>query len=65
MTRTVRQRGAGQPVVAIAFRGRPWPAVVADMIDGVVVINDLHGVQAARARDSMWESWADPAELAA
>ena len=31
--RTLRRRGGGA-VVSVRLRGRPWPAVLADMIEG-------------------------------
>ena len=65
VSRTVRQRSDGEWVVAIAFRGRPWTAVLADMIDGIMHINDLEGVQACRARDDLWETFSQLLEAAA
>ena len=38
--RTLRRRPGGG-VVSVRLRGRPWPAVLADMIEGVVAVNDL------------------------
>lgn len=64
-TRTVRWRRDGRGVVAVAFRNRPLPAVVSDLIEGVLVINRLDGVDLCRARDDMWESFADSVKLAA
>jgi len=65
VSRTIRQRSDGQAVVAIAFRGRPWNAVLADMIDGVLHVNDLSGASASRARDDLWEAFCHPVEKAA
>lgn len=62
--RTVRRRKDGSVVVAVAIRNRPWPAVVSDMIEGVVVANQLAGADAARLRDDLW-SVAAPALNAA
>lgn len=53
--RTVRHRRGGASV-AIRLRGRPWPAVVADMVEGVVVANRLTGAEAARVRSAMWSA---------
>ena len=36
-------------------RGRPWPAVLADMIEGIVVVNDLTPPRATRVRTELWE----------
>ena len=35
---------------------RPWPAVLADMVEGIVVANHLHGPDADRARARLWSS---------
>jgi len=51
--RTIRIRG-GVPSVAVALKDRPWSAVVADMIEGIVVANRLEGVKADRARAALW-----------
>lgn len=45
-------------VVSVRLAGRPWPAVAADMIEGVVVANGLDttgGDGAGRLRDALWE----------
>ena len=52
--RTVRHRGDGGSTVAVRLRGRPWVAVLADMIEGVVVVNDLTGAAATRCRTALW-----------
>ena len=52
--RTLRRR-AGGAVVAVRVRGRPWPAVLADMIEGVVVANELSPPAATRVRTDLWE----------
>jgi len=49
----------------VAFRSRPWNAVLADMIDGILHINELSGAAASRARDDLWETLSDPIEAAA
>lgn len=51
--RTLRRRGDAA-TVAVRLRGRPWPAVLADMIEGVVVVNRLHGVEADALRSALW-----------
>ncbi len=43
-------------VVAVRTRGRPWVAVAADMIEGVIVANRLAGPQALRVRGTMWSA---------
>ena len=62
--RTVRRR-VGGVTVAVRLRGRPWPAVVADMVEGVVVANRLAGVAADHARAALWEAATTGRELAA
>ncbi len=52
--RTLRRRPSGG-VVAVRVRGRPWPAVLADMIEGIVVVNDLTPPRATRVRTELWE----------
>jgi hypothetical protein len=63
--RSVRHRADGGATIAVVVRGRPWPAVVADMIEGVVVANRLSGAAADRARASLWAAVGDVATVAA
>lgn len=58
VARSLRRRSDGGAVVAVVLRGRPWPAVLADLIDGVVVANRLEGVAADRARSALWAAMA-------
>ncbi len=51
--RTVRRRGDGSFVVAVALRNRSWPAVLADLVEGVVVANRLEGAAADRCRHQL------------
>jgi len=53
--RTIRRRADGGATVAVRLRGRPWPAVLGDMVEGVVVANGLVGADAMRARAALWE----------
>lgn len=48
--RTVRRYPNGQWLVSVRCRGRPAADVVADMVDGVLVVNGLDGDAAARWR---------------
>ncbi len=52
--RSLRRRADGPAVVAVRLKGRPWVAVLADMIDGVLAANDLHGAGAAQVRTALW-----------
>ena len=60
--RTIRrratQRGA-DPVVSIRVKGRPREAVIADMIEGVVISNELAPPAADRLRNELWVVMAD------
>ena len=64
VSRSIVRRGPGV-TVAVALRDRPWGAVVADMVEGVVVANRLAGVAADRARAALWEAATTGRELAA
>ena len=48
------RRHAGGVTVAVATKGRPWGAVVADMVEGVVAANGFDSVHADRARATLW-----------
>ncbi|MGH9118407.1 MAG: hypothetical protein ACRD0A_11210 [Acidimicrobiales bacterium] len=56
--RTLRRRPDGGAVVAVVLRGRPWVAILADLIEGVVAANRLGGVAADRVRSGLWEAMA-------
>lgn len=43
-------------VVSVAVRDRPLAAVVADMIEGVVVLNRLGPAESARVRSALWKA---------
>lgn len=60
--RTVRRRGSGATTVAVAWRGRPWAAVQADLVEGVVVANGLDPAAAEAARSALWAGIGDGAE---
>jgi len=52
--RSIRRHDDGV-VIAVRLRGRPWVAVLADMIEGVVVANRLQPPHADRLRADLWE----------
>ena len=52
-SRTIRRRPNGV-TVSIVLRGRPWAAVLADMIDGIIVANEISGLEADQARTALW-----------
>lgn len=65
VSRSLSRRSDGHVTVAVRLRGRPWGAVLADMVEGVVVTNGLHGVAADRCRRALWEALQDVGDLAA
>ena len=52
--RSLRRQPGGHAMVAIRLRGRPWIAVVSDMIEGVLVANGLAGAEADAMRRALW-----------
>ena len=54
--RSVRRLQGGRAVVAVQLKGRPWLAVLGDMIEGVVVANSLQPPVADRVRSELWSS---------
>ncbi|MCU1498443.1 MAG: hypothetical protein JWM47_2396 [Acidimicrobiales bacterium] len=54
--RTVRKRPDGGSTVAVVVKGRPFQAVIADLIEGIVVANELPGAEATRVRTALWEA---------
>jgi hypothetical protein len=53
--RSLRRR-SGWATVAVRVKGRPWPAVLSDMIEGVVVANRLTGPAADQLRRELWSA---------
>ncbi len=53
--RSVRRFPTGV-VVAVQLKGRPWLAVLGDMIEGVVVANRLLPPHADRLRTDLWQA---------
>lgn len=51
--RSVRRRG-DTAVVAVRVRDRPLAAVLADMIEGIIVINGLCSPDSDRMRGVLW-----------
>jgi len=62
--RSIRRHGHAV-TVSVQLRDRPWAAVLADMIEGVVVANGLGEVEAARVRAVLWAGVAEPVDTAA
>lgn len=59
VARTIR-RFPGGAVVAVRMRGRAFPDVVADMVEGVLVVNRAEGDTAARLRPLLADAAAGP-----
>ena len=53
--RTVRRTRRGT-TVSVVVAGRPWTGVLADLIDGIVVVNGLEGAAAIRCRTALWSA---------
>ncbi len=55
LDRSIRRLPAGV-VVSVRLRDRAWVAVLADMVDGVVVANLLESIDASRLRTLLWDA---------
>ncbi len=55
----------GGVIVAVRLRGRPFAEVVADMVEGVIVTNDLNGGSATRVRSMLFAALEAPSRHAA
>ena len=53
--RSLRRVRSGA-VVAVQLKGRPWAAVVGDMIEGVIVTNQLQPPASDRLRSELWQT---------
>jgi len=53
--RSLRRRPGGSAMVAVRYRGRPWAAVLADMVEGVVAANEVSAGEAAGLRAALWQ----------
>ena len=51
--RSIR-RGKHGAVVAVRVKGRPFVAVAADLVEGIIVANRLSGPEALRVRGALW-----------
>ena len=54
--RTLARHGDGSVTVSVMVRNRTWTAVLADMIEGVVVANRMDGIGSEVLRDQLWEA---------
>ena len=60
--RTIR-RFPGGAVVSVRMKGRPFADIVADMVEGVLVVNRAEGEAATRARQALTAAL-EPPEVA-
>jgi len=54
------KRWPGGATVAVVVRDRPWPAVQADLVEGVVAANGLVSPASDRARAELWLALESP-----
>jgi hypothetical protein len=62
--RTLRRSPGGVVSVSVRLHERPFAAVVADMVEGIVVANGLQGTEATRVRTALWSAVVADADLA-
>ena len=62
LDRTIQRRPPDDWVVAVRVKGRPFPAVVADAVEGIVVCNELSAGAAGPVRDELWRAAEQVAE---
>src|SRR3546814_6804217 len=48
------KRWDGGATIAVVVKDRPWAAVQADLVEGVIAANRLVGAAADRAREGLW-----------
>lgn len=53
--RTLRRTPRGV-TIAVVVAARPWTNVLADLIDGIVLVNGLDGRAAIRCRTALWSA---------
>ena len=54
--RTLARHRDGSVTISVMVRNRVWEAVLADMIEGLVVANRMDGIDAEVLRDQLWEA---------
>ena len=53
LDRSIQRRSREDCVIAVRIQGRPFGAVVADAVEGIVYCNDLQGEAAAQVRSAL------------
>jgi hypothetical protein len=61
--RSIRRTRSGA-VVAVRVKGRPFVAVAADLVEGIIVANRLVGPDALRVRGALWAALGFAADAA-
>ena len=61
--RSIRRRGRAA-TISVVLRGRPWQAVLADMIEGIIVANRLPSSRSDTVRRALWLAVDDQAVAA-
>ena len=56
--RSIRRSRSGGATVAVRLSGRPFPAVQADMIEGIIAANKVKGDEAETLRRDLWNALA-------
>lgn len=59
------KRWSDGAVVAVVVRGRPWAAVQADLVEGVIAANRLASPASDQVRAALWDAIAAPEEVEA
>ncbi len=65
LERSIRRRPDGLAVVAVRLRGRPFEAVAADLVEGVLVANRVDGPRATAVRADLLAATLGPHEVRA
>lgn len=55
VARTIRRTTRGV-TVSVVVADRPWTDVLADLVDGLVLVNRLDGAAAIRCRTDLWSA---------
>ncbi|MGA1436240.1 MAG: hypothetical protein ACO35F_02055 [Ilumatobacteraceae bacterium] len=49
-----REGSGASAVISVRVKDRPWPAVVADLVEGAVVVHSLDSPEADQVRRKLW-----------
>jgi hypothetical protein len=64
-SRTIRLGRDGQAVIAVRLRDRPFTAVAADLVEGVLVANGVAGARSPSLRTALLAAVLDASEVRA